>query len=105
MRAAADGQEALRLLAEGDVDLAVLDLFMPGLDGKAVIASIRTDPRLAGLPIIVLTATSVPDLEAELRPFVQDWLTKSTVTLAAVERSIRRQLEPPPSLGGVPTPK
>jgi CheY-like chemotaxis protein len=103
--AAEDGKEALQLLKERRVDLVVLDLHMPGLSGKGVLASIRTRPDLAALPVIVLTATASAGLEEELRPFVQEWLTKSKVKLADVEAAIRRHLGQRASLGGVPAPK
>lgn len=57
---AADGREALQLLAEGDFDLLILDLMMPRLNGEEVLEHLREDERLAGLPVIVLTAKSQP---------------------------------------------
>ena len=95
--AAEDGRDALRLLKEGRADLAVLDLMMHGLSGKGV----RTNPGLAHLPVIVLTATSSGVIQEKLRPFVQEWLTKSRVKLLDIEAAIRRHVHPhPPSPGG-----
>jgi len=54
--AAADGRKALALLRQGDFDLLVLDLQLPGLDGLAVCAEVRRDPRLRDVPIVMLTA-------------------------------------------------
>jgi two-component system, OmpR family, alkaline phosphatase synthesis response regulator PhoP len=52
-----DGKEALQLLEKGPaVDLVLLDLMMPHLSGLDVLAKIRSDPRWAGLPCIILTA-------------------------------------------------
>ena len=47
-----------RLAAEPLPELVLLDLIMPGVDGVAVVARMRADPRLAALPIIVLSASS-----------------------------------------------
>ena len=103
--AAADGEEALDLLRRERVDLAVLDLMLPKLRGDALVAEVRNDPRLAALPIVVLTATSLPSLEERLRPSVQAWLLKSTVSLGHMLEVIRRHLPPPAGLGGVPAPR
>ena len=49
-----DGLEALAKLALG-VDLMLLDVMMPGLDGYDVTRRVRADPRTADLPIILVT--------------------------------------------------
>ncbi|MGQ0573201.1 MAG: response regulator [Pseudonocardia sp.] len=55
---AADGEQALRLLrAPGAaVDVVLLDLLMPVLDGFATLERIKADPALAHLPVIVVSA-------------------------------------------------
>jgi CheY-like chemotaxis protein len=54
---AADGAEALRCLARGPLPgLIVLDLFMPRIDGWGFCARRRRDPRLASIPILVVSA-------------------------------------------------
>lgn len=50
---AGDGEQALRALQEGDHDLVVLDLMLPGMDGMAVCRMIR---RSLPIPVIMLTA-------------------------------------------------
>jgi uncharacterized protein (TIGR02266 family) len=54
---AANGHLALARLARPPrVDLAILDLFMPVMDGFTLVQRIRADPALAALPIIVISA-------------------------------------------------
>jgi CheY-like chemotaxis protein len=53
---AGDGQEALRLLAETQPDMLLLDLNMPILDGFGTVKQIREDHRLASLPVLAVTA-------------------------------------------------
>ena len=56
---AGDGEEALTILAqarEPAVDVVLLDLVMPGLDGFAVLERIKQDPALRHLPVIVISA-------------------------------------------------
>lgn len=65
--AAEDGREALdHLRARSDIDLIVLDLDMPRLDGRAVLAELKRDLRTAGLPVVVLTASNNPHDESRV---------------------------------------
>src|SRR5438270_13025333 len=61
---AADGPAAVARLARGGIDLVLLDLMLPGMDGRAVCREVRaqTPPGEPYLPIIMLTAlTRVAD--------------------------------------------
>lgn len=58
VRVAADGVEALHLLDSERFDTVLVDLSMPRIDGFRLIALIRGTPRLAGLPILVVTMRS-----------------------------------------------
>jgi len=61
-----DGREALRVLRGGyDACLILLDLMMPIMDGWAFRVEQRHDPRLAEMPVAVLTATVDPAREAQ----------------------------------------
>ncbi len=53
---ASSGEEGLEVLAERQIDLLLLDVRMPGLDGIEVCRLIRAQPRFARMPIIFLTA-------------------------------------------------
>lgn len=53
----ANGSEALRYLAGGDIpDVILLDLMMPVMDGWEFRRRQQADPRLAGVPVIILSA-------------------------------------------------
>jgi CheY-like chemotaxis protein/HPt (histidine-containing phosphotransfer) domain-containing protein len=56
VRTAADGAEALRLLAEAPADAVVTDLDMPVMDGLELTQSIRSRPELAGAAVLVVTS-------------------------------------------------
>jgi signal transduction histidine kinase len=65
---AGDGAAALGMLRDDPPDLLLLDLTIPPPDGQAVLAELRADPRLAGLPVVIVTAADVQALDlAELR--------------------------------------
>jgi len=61
---ATSGAELLERAAAGDVDLVLLDVEMPGLDGFEVCRRLRDEPRTAGIPIIFLTARDASSDEA-----------------------------------------
>lgn len=55
---AEDGAEALRLLQENEVDLLVLDINMPKVNGLQVLQALRAHPRHQDLPVVMLTTSS-----------------------------------------------
>lgn len=54
------GDEALQLMRQQRPDLVLLDLMMPGLDGKSVLEQKAADPTLAHIPVIIVSANN-PD--------------------------------------------
>ena len=51
-----DGQTALPMLKTGRFDFLVTDWNMPGMDGLALLKSVRADPDLCDLPVLMVTA-------------------------------------------------
>ena len=65
MTEAEDAETGLRLIDAHDFAMALVDLRMPGMDGITAIRLIRTrGDAKAGIPIIVVTADTAPDLRA-----------------------------------------
>lgn len=64
---ALSGEEAMCLLKSrgNDISVVLLDLLMPGMSGFDVISKIKSDPALADIPIVVITAMS--DSSAEIK--------------------------------------
>jgi two-component system, chemotaxis family, sensor kinase CheA len=56
VRTANDGAEALAMLTEQPVDLVVTDLEMPNVDGFLLTSSIRAHPRLANIPVLIVSS-------------------------------------------------
>ncbi|MDI2032721.1 response regulator transcription factor [Saccharopolyspora sp. TS4A08] len=70
-----DGDAALHHLVDGEYDLAVLDLGLPGRDGFSVLRDVRA--RRVALPVIILTARdTVHDTVAGLEGGADDYMTK-----------------------------
>lgn len=62
---AVDGETALVKMRRSVPDVVVLDLMMPVLDGFGVLATMRADPRLARIPVVVLSAKTLSAAERE----------------------------------------
>jgi CheY-like chemotaxis protein len=58
---AANGIEALEVLDGTPVDLALVDIAMPEMDGIELLRHLRDDSRYQGLPVIMLTASGQDD--------------------------------------------
>lgn len=56
-----DGSIALARVSTDSPDAVVLDIMLPGMNGFDVLRAIRGDPKLAALPVIVLTAKGQPN--------------------------------------------
>ena len=75
--AASDGKAGVGLAGEMLPDLIVCDLNMPGMDGYAVLAALRRDPKLADIPLIFLTGQSHPNqVRHGMSLGADDYLTK-----------------------------
>ncbi|MDR3767019.1 MAG: response regulator transcription factor [Butyricicoccus sp.] len=99
MLEAEDGTMALALLREHkEIDLAILDVMMPGADGFAVLQSIRQDERTRRLPVMMLTARAEElDQLHGLQGGADDYVTKPfspLVLCARVKNLLARALGP-----------
>ena len=92
--AAATGEEGLELFTKGGIDLVLLDLMLPGLDGTALCRRIREQSRV---PIIMLTAKSAEiDKVVGLEIGADDYVPKafSSRELLARIRAVLRRCAP-----------
>ena len=99
VRVAGDGDEALRVLGTERIDVAVLDVMMPGPNGLSLCRTLRQGGDYT-VPVILLTALSEEDDRiAGLEAGADDYLTKpfSPRELALRVRSVLRRAPAPPS--------
>jgi CheY-like chemotaxis protein len=62
---ATHGHAGIAIAQKERPDLILLDIMMPGMDGFEVCKQLRTDPALRRTPIVLMTAMTLPDLEAK----------------------------------------
>jgi DNA-binding response OmpR family regulator len=94
---ATDGQQALESALEQQPDVLVLDLMLPKLDGYEVLRQLRSNPKGANLPVLMLTAKGQRiDRETALecgadlfmtKPFANAEITAAVTKLASEPRS------------------
>ena len=91
-----DGHKALELLEDQDFNLLILDLAMPGLDGREVLHQLRGSVDTAALPVLIRTGTGSDRIEAELlEAGADDYMEKSVDAdrfMARVHAVLRRAM-------------
>jgi two-component system cell cycle response regulator len=90
---AANGPDALRICAAGGVDIVLLDVMMPGMDGFEVCRRLKASSATAHIPVVMVTALDQPsDRLKGLDAGADDFLTKplDDTALFARVRSLAR---------------
>src|SRR4051812_28441151 len=98
---ASDGQTGLEIAQRHKLDLIVLDLMMPGMEGLEVCRRLRSDPRTGRIPVIMLTAKATEaDRIVGLEMGADDYITKPfsprelVARVKAILRRTTTQAEP-----------
>ncbi|MCA8922638.1 MAG: sigma-54-dependent Fis family transcriptional regulator [Planctomycetes bacterium] len=86
-----DGLEARQALAAGDYDLLVTDLRMPGLDGMALLRSLRDEG--SGVGVIVMTAHGSVESAVEAMSLGALDFAQKPFPLSAIEAKVKKALE------------
>lgn len=99
---ATNGEEALHLIRSRPIDLVVLDLMLPGIDGLDICRILKNDSETMNIPILVLTARGEePDVVKGLDLGADDYVTKPfspRVMIARVKALLRRKSEFSPDI-------
>ena len=91
VREYASGIEALAAFAREAPDVVLLDISLPGMGGVEVLARMRADARLAGVPVIALTAHAMDgDRASFLRAGFDDYVAKPIVDEQVLLRAVAR---------------
>ncbi|HBY08643.1 MAG TPA: hypothetical protein DEH22_12985 [Chloroflexi bacterium] len=87
------GTPAIGLISHEMPDVIVLDVMMPDLSGLEVLRFIRRDPRLEQIPVIVVSAKSLPsDIKDGLDAGANVYLTKP-VAFQDLNAAVRKVIE------------
>ena len=74
---AENGQEAMSIIEDQPVNIVLVDLVMPVMDGFQVLAMMKHNDQLAGIPVVVMTANNDGDSEARAMEMgAADFITK-----------------------------
>ena len=93
VRTANDGADALAMLAEQPADLVVTDLEMPNVDGFVLTRSIRAHPRLANIPVLIVSSrASEEDHQRGLDAGADGYIVKASFDEAGLLSAVSRLL-------------
>jgi CheY-like chemotaxis protein len=82
------GAPAIALIANKKPDAVILDIMMPDLSGLEVMKYMQRDPSLADIPVVVVSAKTLPtDIQAGLSAGAVNYLTKP-VTFSELKEAI-----------------
>jgi CheY-like chemotaxis protein len=86
---------AITLMTEEKPDIVLLDIMMPDISGLDILRQMRADPELANIPVVVVSAKSMPaDIKNGMEAGASTYLTKPVGFLElkeAVERALGSQ--------------
>jgi len=92
---AINGRNAVDIAATEELDLVVMDLLMPELDGYGAIVALRSQVRHATTPIVVVTSEEGPSVEKQVLELgADDYILKPfepTVLTSRIKAAFRRQ--------------
>ena len=92
VKAAKSGEQALKILAKGGIDLVLLDIIMPGLDGYQTLEKIRENSDTAATPVIFVSGNEEGGSSRTAEVGAQGFLTKpveADVALALIAEQLR----------------
>ena len=92
---AGSGRAALDYLHAQPVDLVLLDISMPGMDGMEVLARMRADARLRAVPVVMYSALTDERQQEEARRLgAQDYIVKGRLTFDGIQEVIGKYATP-----------
>jgi DNA-binding response OmpR family regulator len=92
VQVASNGSDALAIAAGGKVDLVLLDINMPGIDGRDVLSRLKSNPATSNIPVLIQSArVDQLDRHCVLDLGAVDFLMKPMLTrelLGKIDRAI-----------------
>ena len=96
---AGDGRQALKILRGRMIDVVLLDVEMPVLDGFETLTEMRADPNLAAIPVIMVTSRADVAFVRQIMPLQLAGYLVKPATGAALQTCLTRAFakRPPPA--------
>ena len=92
---AMDGREGLEKIKQIVPDLVLLDIVMPRMGGFEVMAEMKKDEKIAGIPVIIISNSGQPlELERAKDLGAVDWLVKTEFDPKEVAEKIQKYIRP-----------
>lgn len=91
---AVDGEKGIKTVKEEKPDLVLLDLILPGIDGFEVLAKMKEDPKMAQIPVIILSNLGQKDdIERGLKMGAVDYMIKAHFTPGEIIEKVKAVLK------------
>jgi DNA-binding response OmpR family regulator len=91
---ASNGVRGLEVMAESTPDLVILDYMMPLLDGPGVLRAMRREPRLAQVPVVMISA--MPEAVVRSRADGYAHFLRKPFDFESLLRTVEQTVGPPP---------
>ena len=93
---AEEGLQALEQVRASAPDVIVVDINMPGMDGLAFTRELRADPKIAGIPVILLTGDRSEQIRQKGRDAGASDFLEKPIKGAELQAVVKKFLGPPP---------
>ena len=91
---AMDGMEAMKFIAEQNIDLIILDLYMKGIDGLKVLSVLKTNPKWKEVPVIVCSGHDTQEVKDKvMNAGADEFLSKRGTSPAKLVQSAKELLQ------------
>lgn len=89
IRSAGTAEQALVVAAQRPPDLILMDLQLPGMDGFAGLAALRSDPTTLSIPVVALTALAMPHDRERVRKAGFDGYLEKPISVRDLPSQVR----------------
>ncbi len=91
---AVDGEEGIKIVLEKQPQLVLLDLILPGADGFEVLRQLKSNPKTATIPVIVLSNLGQKeDMDRALKDGAEDFMVKAHFTPSEIVAKVRATIK------------
>jgi len=91
---AIDGEQGIEKINEGGIDLIILDILLPGIDGFEVLSKIKENPAVSSTPVVILSNLGQKEeVEKGMNLGATDYLIKAQVTSDEIVNKVKSVLK------------